>query len=138
VCQKVAAALVNANDAQLMGHPEIQPSPHHSIPEGRQDLPLLTLGDIEVIEGAAEFRIDLVEDTGWDLQVEMSVAQPSGHVSKGPPANAATQSVLRNLRPGSRPAKVTVCHSFRSASASTTFGFFSSWSLKWSTTAAIA
>ena len=51
--------------------------------EGGQDFPLLTLGHIEVIEAAAKLRVDLVEHLGWDLQVEMGIAQLSGRVLKG-------------------------------------------------------
>src|SRR6266508_5740298 len=50
--------------------------------EGGHGFPLLTLGHLEVIKGAAEFRGDLVEHIGWDLQVEVGVAKLSGHVLK--------------------------------------------------------
>ena len=52
-------------------------SRHFVLPpvEGSQDFLLLTLGHAEVIKRAAKLRSDLVERFGWNLQVEMGVAQ---------------------------------------------------------------
>jgi hypothetical protein len=56
--------------------PFLGSSRHFFLPslEGGQDLPLLTLGHPKMIERAAKLRIDLVEHSGWNLQVEMGVA----------------------------------------------------------------
>ena len=49
---------------------------HLALPsvEGSQGFPFLTLGHVEVIEGATKLRRDLVEHVGWNLQVEMCIA----------------------------------------------------------------
>ena len=57
----------------------------------------------------------------------------------GPPATAQTQRVRMNLRPGNL-SNLFVCHSLRAGffEVFPTIGFFTTASLKWSTTAAIA
>jgi hypothetical protein len=61
--------------------------------EAGQYLSLLALGHIEVIQGVGQFRGDFVEHLGWDLQVEMCIAQLSAGVLEGPspPARRATR-----------------------------------------------
>jgi hypothetical protein len=71
--------------------------------EAGQHLSLLALGHVEVIQGVGQFRGDFVEHLGWDLQVEMCIAQLSAGVLEWPPASEASHKVRSHLRPGNRP-----------------------------------
>jgi hypothetical protein len=53
-----------------------------SLPSGEagQHFSLLALGYLELIKGEAQLRSDFVEHGGWDLQVEMCIAQLSAGV----------------------------------------------------------
>jgi hypothetical protein len=57
--------------------PRLRTSRDFTLPssEGAQHFTLLALRHLEMVKGGAQFRSDLVEDGGWDLQVEMRVAQ---------------------------------------------------------------
>src|SRR5947207_199359 len=114
--------------------------------EGFQDFGLLALRDLEMIQGPSEFRCDFVELWGEIRRLRWASSRPSGVAPglvaanlKGPPATSQTHSVRMNLRPGSL-SRLFVCHSrscgfldFRP-----TTGFFTTASLKWSTTAGMA
>jgi hypothetical protein len=90
-----------------------------------------------MIERTAELRSDLVEYLRRDLELEVRLAQRQGRVLEGPARHRSDPQGPEELRPGRRVANVAVCHSFNSGFASMIFGFLMSWSLKWSTTAAI-
>ncbi len=81
-----SAALIGSTPTTPIDGSWLGTSRHFVLPsaEGGQDFPLLTPGYVEVIKGATKLRIDLVEHFGWNLQVEMGVAQLPGRVLKWP------------------------------------------------------
>src|SRR5918992_3626822 len=99
-----------------------------------QNFLLLRLGHIEVVERTADLRSNLVELFRSDMEVVVGFAQLPARVVKGPPVAAQIQRVRMNLRRGKLPFSL---YSFR-AGFTLSLGFVTIWSLKRSTTKAMA
>src|SRR5215211_3888804 len=99
-----------------------------------QNFLLFRLGHIEVVQRTADLRSNLVELFRSDMEVLVGFAQLPARVGKGPPAAAQSQRVRMNLRRGKLPFSL---YSFR-AGFTFSFGFVTIWSLKRSTTKAMA
>jgi hypothetical protein len=114
--------------------------------EGCQDFGLLALRDLGKVQAPSELCGDRIKFCGGDAEVAMGLLKAERRLAglggrdwKGPPETLQTQSVRMNLRPGNLP-RFLVCHS-RSCGFLDfwpTMGFFTTASLKWFTTAAMA